>query len=169
MPAKTFRLLLVLTAGALVPPRGAPVGITLTHASSGVNRSFDQRIKSKDYGPFALTWRVVGSFPAGSNRSIQCTARMFNGTTPQGLGKRRKGVKVTLNGEIVDESGDTLQVLPKKSGTTGTEGEVAIEYPLGGFENFFVYVDGSLKKKKITTGLVSCVVTSGGGAAACGS
>ncbi len=151
MPAKTFRLLLVLTAGAFVPPRGAPVGITLTHASSGVNRSFDQRIKSKDYGPFALTWRVVGSFPAGSNRSIQCT------------------VKVTLNGEIVDESEDTLQVLPKKSGTTGTEGEVAIEYPLGGFENFFVYVDGSLKKKKITTGLVSCVVTSGGGAAACGS
>ena len=160
MTAKTLGVLLGVTMSAVAAPSGAAQEITVTEASNGVNRSFDERIKSKSYGPANLTWGVLGSFPAGSERSIECFARMFDGTTAQGFGKRRSGVKVTLSGAVLDEAGKRLQALAKQSGTTDKQGEVTIRYALGDFENFVVSVDASFKKKKITAGLVSCSVAS---------
>lgn len=133
---KSLALALVPLFTLLVPAAGLAAKFELTEASNGFRRQFDSQIKANKFPRISMAWLVEGSFPAGSQRSIQCTASVRD--APPGVRPTaRKGVKMTLRGEILDAAtGNTLQVLDQQKKKTNQNGVAMIEFPLADVENF---------------------------------
>lgn len=106
------------------------------------------------FDPFDLAW-VVQDLPdmPGFERTLRCATEVRDG----GVG--RKGVKVTLDAEIVDLDGNTLLDLPRRRGRSNNAGYRTVDFTLPPSipADFGVVVDGGLGgKKQIDTRRTSC-------------
>ena len=126
-------------------------------ASSSTSEQLDCATGAKNFDPFSLAFLVddLGGVADGE-RSIRCVTEVRDGK------KGRKGVKVTLEGEILDTDGNTIQNLGTRRGRTNKPpGYRVIEFPVSTLvpDDFIVSVNGkTTSNKKITNSSTTCTV-----------
>ena len=124
--------------------------------SGSTTRNLDCSTKAKLFPDINLAFFTEGfSTGDGSENSIRCTAKVRDG------GKGRKGVKVTLGGEIVrlDDTDITVVSLPRKSKKTDKNGDLLLDFPLGDLpdDDLAVFIEGTFAtKKRIDSAKVDC-------------
>lgn len=127
-------------------------------SSSASNlQNMDCSSRAGSFEPFTLGWLVDGN-PSieDGEQSIRCTTRVRNG------GNGRKGIKIRLDAELLDLSGDTIVSLGSKTGKTDKNGNRVLEFDLSGRvpdgQNFLASVEGNYStRKKIDTADTTCV------------
>jgi len=149
-------LVLSIAAGVLLAGSAVANEPEFRSFNGSQTTNLDCSVKARLFPDVSLAFFTEGfDTQNGSENSIRCTARVRDG------GKGRKGVKVTLEGEIVplDDINDTLVSLPTKSGRTDRDGNLEIDFPLDDLpdDDLAVIIDGTFKtRKKVDSATVEC-------------
>ena len=123
--------------------------------SGSKTTNLDCSVKARLFPDFNLNFLTEGFSTAdGSENSIRCTGKVRDG------GKGRKGVKVILEGQIVDlDTGTVIRSLPRKTRKTDKDGNLLVDFPLGDLpeHDLEINIDAIFKKrKKVDSANVEC-------------
>lgn len=144
-------LVLVVSSGGLANQK------EFKSSTASSRQNMDCSTKASAFEPFTLAWLVDGNPPIeDGEQSIRCTTEVLDG----GVG--RKGVKVTLEGELLDLDGDVVADLGSQSGKTDKNGHRVFDFDVSGRvadgQNYLARVDGRYAtRKKIETAKTTCV------------